>query len=118
MNPILSRHAETRAQQRGIRESDIPVIVAAGTLVDDDSLFLLARDVDREIRRRKQEISALERLRGCRVVIAGETVVTVYRPSRRTEKRLLRGQHRHLAPGADDDIQTTSIHAGGHADAS
>lgn len=91
----LSRHAEARAQQRGIRESDIPVIVASGTPVDDDSLFLLARDVDREIRRRKQEISALERLRGCRVVIADETVVTVYRPSRRTEKRLLRGLHRH-----------------------
>jgi len=40
MNTILSRHAETRAQQRGIRESDIPLIVAVGTPVDDDSVFL------------------------------------------------------------------------------
>jgi hypothetical protein len=71
------------------------MIVAAGTAVDADSLLLLTQDVDREIRRRKQEISALERLRGCRVVIAGDQVVTVYRPSRRTEKRLLRGEHRH-----------------------
>ncbi len=104
MNPPLSGHAEARAQQRGIRRSDIPIIVAAGTPVDDDSLFLLARDVDREIRRRKREITALERLRGCRIVIAGETVVTVYRPSRRTEKRLLRGLHRHPAIRADGDL--------------
>jgi hypothetical protein len=95
MTPTLSRHAEARAQQRGIRESDIPVIVAAGTPVDDDSVFLLARDVDREIQRRKREISALERLRGCRVVIEGQTVVTIYRPSSKTEKKLLRGQHRY-----------------------
>lgn len=100
MSARLSRHAAIRAQQRGIRESDIPVIVAAGTPVDDDSLLLLARDVDREIRRRKQEISALERLKGCRVVIANQTVVTVYRASAKTEKRLLRGArtaHRHAA---------------------
>jgi hypothetical protein len=95
MNPTLSRHAEARAQQRGIRESDIPVIVAAGTLVDDDSVFLLARDVEREIQKRKREICALERLRGCRVVIEGQTLVTIYRPSSKTEKKLLRGQHRH-----------------------
>ncbi len=95
MNPTLSRHAEARAQQRGIRESDIPVIVAAGTPIDDDSVFLLARDVDREIQRRKREICALERLRGCRVVIDGQTVITIYRTSSKTEKKLLRGQHRH-----------------------
>lgn len=97
MDLTLSKHAQSRARQRGIREADIPVIVAAGTPVDDDSLFLLAKDVDREIRRRKHEIDALERLKGCRVVMAGDTVVTVYRPSRRTEKRLLRGQHRHAS---------------------
>lgn len=92
-----SNHARTRIRQRGIRESDIPIIVDAGTPVDGDSVLLLARDVDREIRRHKQEITKLERLRGCRVVIAKDTVVTVYRPSRKTEKRLLRGEHRHLA---------------------
>jgi hypothetical protein len=94
MTPTLSRHAAARAQQRGIQDSDIPVIVGAGTPIDD-SVFLLARDVNREIQRRKREICALERLRGCRVVIDGQTVVTVYRPSSKTEKKLLRGQHRH-----------------------
>jgi hypothetical protein len=96
MNELhLTNHAEARVRQRGIRESDIPVIVAAGTPVDDDSVFLLARDVDREIQQRKREICALERLRGCRVVIDGQTVVTIYRPSNKTEKKLLRGQHRY-----------------------
>ena len=117
MNLTLTQHAESRIRQRGLRESDIPMIVDAGTPVDDDSLLLLAQDVDREIRRRKQEISALERLRGCRVVIAADKVGTVYRPSRRTEKRLLRGQHRH-ADGSDPSrsIQHTSF-AGDHANA-
>ncbi len=108
MNPTLSRHAEARAQQRGIRESDIPVIIAAGTPVSDDSVFLMARDVDREIQRRKREICALERLRGCRVVIEGQTVVTTYRPSNKTLKKLLRGTFRHRR--AETNYQTAVMH--------
>jgi hypothetical protein len=94
MTTTLTRHAEARIRQRGLRESDLALIVAAGTPVDGDSLLLLAQDVEREIRRRKHEIGTLERLRGCRVVLAGEAAVTVYRPSRKTEKRLLRGEPR------------------------
>lgn len=112
MNITLTRHAQTRMRQRGIRESDIPVIVAAGTPIDDDSLFLLAQDVDREIRKRKREIGALERLRGCRVVLAGETLVTVYRPSRTTEKRLMRGEHRHSAHHDLTDLDSQSMNLG------
>ncbi len=108
MNPTLSRHAEVRARQRGIRQSDIPVIIAAGTPIDDDSVYLLARDVDREIQRRKREICALERLRGCRVVIKAQTVVTIYRPSSKTEKKLLRGSFRHRR--AETNYQSAVIH--------
>lgn len=97
MNLILSSHAAARVQQRGVRESDIPVILDAGTPVDDESVLLLSQDVDREIRKYKKAISTLERLRGCRVIMAGETVVTVYRATHKTEKRLLRGQHHHMA---------------------
>ena len=117
MNLTLTHHAESRSRQRGLRESDIPMIIDAGTPVDDDSLLLLAQDVDREIRRRKQEISALERLRGCRVVIVDDKVLTVYRPSRRTEKRLLRGEHRYA--GGSNPCRGThhTSFAGAHADA-
>ncbi len=90
----LSAHASIRVRQRGIREADIPVIMDAGTSLDDNSVLLLSQDVDREIRNHKRAIAALERLRGCRVVLRGETVVTVYHASRGTEKRLLRCQYR------------------------
>ena len=113
---MLSNHATTRARQRGIREFEIPVIVDAGTLVND-SVLLLNQDVDREIRKRKQEITILERLRGCRVVIAGETIVTIYRPSRKTEKRLLRGQHRHRHGEDSYNTHSTSTSNGGYANA-
>jgi len=95
MNLRLSKHATNRVRQRGVRESDIPVIMNAGTPIGNDSVYLLSQDVDREIREHKQAIAKLERLRGCRVVIEDQTVVTVYRPSRKTGKKLLRGQHRH-----------------------
>jgi hypothetical protein len=112
----LTQHAQARIRQRGLRESDIPMIIAAGTAVDADSLLLLAQDVDREIRRRKQEIGALERLRGCRVVIAGDQVVTVYRPSRQTEKRLLRGDHRYTGGDLNAALYQPS-YTGEHAHA-
>jgi len=106
----LSQHALARVRQRGLLEEDVRVIVETGTAVDDDSLFLLDRDVDREVRRRKAEIATLERLRGCRVVVAGETVVTVYRPSRDTEKKIL---HRyHHRPGAGVRTGTISTDNG------
>ena len=115
MTTTLTQHAQARIRQRGLRESDLALIVAAGTPVDGDSLLLLAQDVEREIRRRKQEIGTLERLRGCRVVLAGEAVVTVYRPSRKTEKRLLRGEPRR--PSRPDPFPQISNHRGdqGHA---
>ena len=53
MNTTLSQHAQVRVRQRGLRESDIAIIVAAGTAVDGDSLLLLAQDVEREIRRHR-----------------------------------------------------------------
>jgi hypothetical protein len=91
----FSQHALARVRQRGLCEDDVEVVVQAGTPLDADSVFLLDSDVAREVGKRKREIAVLERLRGCRVVIAGEEmVVTVYRPSPKTEKKLLRGTHR------------------------
>ena len=91
MSIRLSQHASRRIRQRGLRERDMHFILEAGSPVGDDSLMLLRCDVDRAIATRKSEISALERLRGCRVVVQADALVTVYRPTRRTEKRLLRG---------------------------
>lgn len=96
MNLEFTQHALTRIRQRGLRECDIDVIMEAGTRITPDSVYLRERDVDREVRKRKKEIAALERLRGCRVVTTEDMkVITVYRPCRKTEKRLLRGTHQH-----------------------
>ena len=50
-----THHAETRMQQRAIRERDIPLIIELGTQVDDETWILLKRDVAREIDIRKRE---------------------------------------------------------------
>ena len=90
MNATLTNHARTRMAQRSIRECDTDLILKIGTPIDSDSVFVLDKDVDREVRLLKQKIEAVERLRGIRAVLAEDTVVTIYRASARTEKRLLR----------------------------
>lgn len=87
---IYTRHAETRAQQRGIRKRDIELIQVYGTPVDVDTWLMRKRDVAREIANRKREIQLLERLKNRKVVIRGKCVVTAY-PSRPSDqKRALR----------------------------
>lgn len=87
---IYSTHAGKRMQQRGIRETDIRLLLSCGTQIDDASILLLDKDADYEIKRRKQEIQTLERLRGCKVVVAGEVVVICYHTSSRHLKKALR----------------------------
>ena len=93
-----TRHAETRMQQRAIRERDIPLIIELGTQVDDETWILLKRDVTREIDIRKREIQKLERLANCKVVMLGGHVITAY-PSRPTDQKrtLRRGRQKGLA---------------------
>ena len=52
----ISQHAKVRVRQRGLRENDLNLIVQVGTAIDVDSVFLLDRDVEREVRKRKREI--------------------------------------------------------------
>ncbi len=94
MNSTLTNHARIRMAQRSIRERDTGLILRIGTPIDSDSVFVLDKDVDREVRLLKQKIDAVERLRGIRAVLAENTVVTIYRASAKTEKRLLRCSRR------------------------
>ena len=87
---ILTRHAETRMRQRGIRERDVSLILACATRIDDETWLLRERDARRAIEDRKREIQALERLAGCKVVARGESVVTAYRSRPADRKRTLR----------------------------
>ena len=77
-------------QQRGIREEDIPLIIALGTQVDDETWFMRKQDVAREIDIRKGQIRALERLANRKVVMRGGQVVTAYPSRPADQKRTLR----------------------------
>ncbi len=87
---IYTRHAKTRMQQRGIRKSDIPIILACGTQVDDETYFMSKRDATREIETRKREIQTLSRLANRKVVIRDGRVITAYPSSPNDQKRTLR----------------------------
>ena len=87
---VLSRHAEKRMRQRGLRNTDIDLILKCASEIGEDVLFLGRKDVQREIRRRKQEIQALERLCGQKIVLADETIVTCYQSGRSDQRRMLR----------------------------
>lgn len=92
MTLVCTKHASTRMRQRGISERDLELVIRMGTPVDDESFMVLHRDAERAIRDYKRAIAALERLRGCRVVLGEDnTVITVYRPSPRNQKRIVRG---------------------------
>ena len=75
---IYTQHAETRIQQRGMRKVDIPIILAYGTQIDDETYFMCNRDAAREIETRKREIQALSRLVNRKVVIRDGRVITPY----------------------------------------
>ena len=87
---IFTRHAETRTQQRAIRNADIRLIQEFGTPVDTDTWLMRSRDVAREIENLKREIRRLSRLRNRKVVIRDKLVVTAYPSRPADQKRALR----------------------------
>ena len=116
---VLSRHAETRMRQRGMRPRDLELVWRYGSAIsgDDHEVYFLKhkdaqREIDRlngeirgqtrsqgpsarmdrerEMHRLKPEIHVLERLRGRKLVVTDGTVVTCYRSNRRDRKRMFR----------------------------
>lgn len=86
----VTRHAEMRMQQRGIRDSDLALILDAATQVAPDAYLLTRADAAREIARRKREIQTFERLCGRKVVMEGGSVITCYNSGQRDQKRTMR----------------------------
>ncbi len=82
----ITRHAQTRSQQRALPKVDMELVWELGTVTGPDCFALTNADVDREIRALKMEISRLERLRGVKVVAAGDTVITAFRPRKVLQK--------------------------------
>jgi hypothetical protein len=89
MSAKLTKHAETRMNQRGFRERDIDLILRYGTECKD-GVILEGRMVNRRVMELKREMAALERLAGSYAVTDGKTVKTVYRAGRRKRRAQLR----------------------------
>ena len=89
-NLSYTQHAKTRMQQRGIRKTDIPIILTCGTQIDDETYFMCNRDAAREIETRKREIQTLSRLVNRKVVIRDGRVITAYPSNPADQKRTLR----------------------------
>lgn len=85
-----SRHGEARLNQRGIRQGDVELIGRCGTEVEDGVYLVCQQDAARQIARLKNEIGAIERIAGKKLVLREGRVVTAYPSGRRDTKRALR----------------------------
>ncbi len=78
----ITRHGEARMSQRGIRRSDIDILLEHGTETNPDRFMLRSRDAARLIRGLKKQIATLERLAGKEAVVANGLLVTAYHRTR------------------------------------
>jgi hypothetical protein len=85
----LTDHALVRLAQRGILANDIELIMLLGTEVEDGYL-ILERDLLVTERQLKRALGIVQRLRGKRLVMQHNKLITAYRASHRKEKLLLR----------------------------
>jgi hypothetical protein len=76
--------------QRAVRQADLDLILLVGTEVADGYLVRERDCRDFEVKL-KELARQVHRLRGKRVVVSGDRVVTVYDATPSTKRRLLRG---------------------------
>lgn len=89
----ITRHAQTRMSQRGIRESDPDVILALGTEIGPDRIMLMKQDARKEIEALKKRIANIERLTGKVLVVSDGCLVTAYHKAGR-DRASRRGKNR------------------------
>ena len=89
MSVCASTHAIARMAQRGIRLSDVDLALEIGTAVAD-GVLIRERDYQEIERATKEFLRRVRALKGKRLVVAGDTIVTAYHASRAEERRLLR----------------------------
>ena len=93
----MTPHAVIRMAQRGYNGDEIDVVMRFGTAVEGGYVFLEkdARVIERDLKRCAETV---RRLRGTRVVVGENAVVTTYRARPRKMRRLMRGvEERELA---------------------
>ena len=85
----LTKHASLRLAQRAISISDAEMIMGFGTEVDDGYIFL-NQNCDALESELKAAIQRVRKLRGKRIVIGDGQVITVYRATVATTRKLIR----------------------------
>lgn len=83
----FTQHAETRMRQRGYRNADVTLVLSVATRVAEDAFFLSDKDAAREIKRRRHEIQQLERLRGTKLIVERENVITLYHSDQKLSRQ-------------------------------
>lgn len=84
----LSQHALTRMAQRGIRASDIALMMTFGTEVNDGFL-VRDKDVQAIEREVKAFLQRLRQMQGKRLIARDGTLVTAFHATERQTRRLL-----------------------------
>lgn len=84
----ISRHAATRMQQRGCRADVVAFVMQHGTQVGDGVLFT-AHDCEAIEREARYLLTMVGKVRGIYLPIVDGTVKTVFRASRRQQRRLV-----------------------------
>ncbi len=90
MMPLhITRHAEARMSQRGIRNFDLDVLLDHGTDMGQDRLMLRTQDAERAIGDLKRQIARIQRLKGKIIVVSEGALITAYHQSnsKRTKKK-------------------------------
>jgi hypothetical protein len=90
MTYYLTNHAAERLRQRGLRESDVDVVLLHGTQTGE-AIVLTRKDADAAIAEHKRQIAQLERLRGMAAFTRDCAVVTLFRPTPEQLRRLMHG---------------------------
>jgi hypothetical protein len=100
----VTRHGVERLRQRGFRTGDLDVVLEMGTPAGN-AILLTDHDVQKQVAEYRRRIQQLERLRGTAVILAGDRVLSAYRPRRSKVRRFLRerrgrglGVPRHTEP--------------------
>ena len=92
---VITRHGEARLSQRGIRKSDLDILLTYGTETGPDRIMLRKYDAAQAIRDFKRQIAVLARLSGKEIVIADGQLITAYhrtRPHRPSGRKAGRGR--------------------------
>ena len=84
----ISRHAQTRMAQRGLRQADIDLILRLGSEVEG-GILMRRKDFECYAAALRDQLRRAERLVGKRLVMAEDTLVTAYHSSEADAKRLL-----------------------------